>query len=560
MIDLDEDDLRQLCSEPSFSKGERYFEEGRVHINEATPSRIKAVVSGTEDYHVEIELGEEFSGECDCPYDWGGLCKHIVATFLAIIRNDEEMGTLVEKSNREWEEVKFLIKLADPEALRSFLLSEMERRPDLLGRFKAIFDKDGGESSFDDYKANVESLYDVVEEHGFVPYGERIDFSSISELAQLYIQKGDFLESAKIYQALSETISDKMDEVDDSDGNFGGEFSDSFEGFLDCIVKAELNAEGRRPYIKYLFDRYMHADPNYFRYEYEEALKKLCREELDWRYWKELLEPHMPGELPSDRDWSHHSEAMRLISMKLDLHLKLEEMDEFYGLIEKYYRTSDDLCLRYARQLLADGAKAKAREVAEEGVAIFKDHLTKELRDFLSGIYKDSDPKKYRDTLQSLFLQSGDWQYYGPLKKSSKPEEWQERLGKLLAHFAENRSTDWFGSSKLIDIYLKEKMYDQALTEVLAKRSLSTLRQYQNDLAFRYPEQYFNVYRELIIPFVEKGMGRKHYQEVVSYLKQMKSMDGYEGAVSEIVGQLRVEHRRKPAFIDEMKELSTTTP
>jgi len=98
-------------------------------------------------------------------------------------------------------------------------------------------------------------------------------------------------------------------------------------------------------------------------------------------------------------------------------------------------------------------------------------------------------------------------------------------------------------------------MYDQSLAEVLAKRSLSTLRQYQNDLAFRYPEQYFNVYRELIIPFADKAMGRKHYQEVVSYLKQMKSMEGYEGSVSEIVGRLRIEHKRKPAFIDEMKEL-----
>ena len=225
------------------------------------------------------------------------------------------------------------------------------------------------------------------------------------------------------------------------------------------------------------------------------------------------------------------------------------------GMIERYYRSSYSLCLRYAKRLLADGAKAKAQEVAEEGVAIFEDHLTKELRDFLSGIYKDSDPKKYRDTLQTLFLQSGDWQYYGPLKKACQPEEWQERLGMLLAHFAENRSADWSGRSKLIDIYLKEKMYDQALTEVLAKRSLSTLRQYQNDLAFRYPEQYFNVYRELIIPFANKDMGRKHYQEVVSYLKRMKSIEGYEGAVSEIVGRLRIEHKRKPAFIDEMKVL-----
>jgi len=50
-------------------------------------------------------------------------------------------------------------------------------------------------------------------------------------------------------------------------------------------------------------------------------------------------------------------------------------------------------------------------------------------------------------------------------------------------------------------------------------------------------------------------MGRKHYQEVVSYLKRMKSIEGYEGAVSEIVGRLRIEHKRKPAFIDEMTEL-----
>ena len=453
------------------------------------------------------------------------------------------------------QDTKNLLKLADAEALRSFLLSEMERRPDLFNRFKAVFGKESEGRSLDDYKAEVESLYDDVEHHGYVPYGEDVDFSSLSDLAELYIQKGDFREAAKIYQALSEAIAEKMDEVDDSDGDFGEEFTNSLEAFTDCIFKAGLDADGRRPYIKYIFNKYLRGDPDYFQSDYCIALDKLCREELDWRYWKELLEPHMPGEVPRDQDCWHHHGAIELISMKLDLHLKLGEKDDFYGLIEKYYRSSHALCLRYARQLLADGAKAKAREVAEEGVAIFEDHLTKELRDFLSGIYKDSDPNKYRDTLQSLFLQSGDWQYYGPLKKSSKPEEWQERLGNLLSHFAENRSTDWSGRSKLIDIYLKEKMYDQALTEVLAKRSLSTLRSYQNDLAFRYPEQYFKVYRELIIPFADKGTGRKHYQEVVSYLKQMKSMEGYEGAVSEIVGQLRVEHRRKPAFIDEMKEL-----
>jgi hypothetical protein len=453
------------------------------------------------------------------------------------------------------DEIKSLLKLADADALRSFMLSEMEQQADLRNRFKAVFGKKGKGRSLNDYKAEAESLYDDVEDHGYVPYGEDIDFTSLSDLSELYIQKGDFLEAAKIYQALFEVIAEKMDDVDDSDGNYGEEFTDSLDAFTDCIFKAGLDSDGRRPYIKYLLENYLRGDPDYFQSDYHEALNKLCREKLDWQYWKELLEPHMPGDLPSDKDWWRHHVAIELISMKLDLHLKLGEKDDFYGLIERHFRSSHALCLRYAEQLLADGNNKKAQEVAEAGVAIFEDHHTKELRDFLSRIYKESDPKKYRDTLHALFLQSGDWTYYGPLKKASKPEEWQERLGKILVHFAEKRSTNWFGSSKLIDIYLKEKMYDLALTEVLARRSLPTLRHYQKDLAFRYPEQYFNAYRELIVPFADKDTGRKHYQEVVSYLKQMKSMDGYESAVSVIVGQLRIEHRRKPAFIDEMKEL-----
>jgi hypothetical protein len=50
-------------------------------------------------------------------------------------------------------------------------------------------------------------------------------------------------------------------------------------------------------------------------------------------------------------------------------------------------------------------------------------------------------------------------------------------------------------------------------------------------------------------------MGRRHYQEVVSYLRKMKDIEGFEGAVKEIVERLRKENKKKPAFIDDMKEL-----
>ncbi len=83
MIRPEQHQIRELCTEQSFQRGMRYFEEGRVKITGASPSSIVATVIGTDKYHVEIDL-DAFSASCNCPYDLEGYCKHIVATFLAI--------------------------------------------------------------------------------------------------------------------------------------------------------------------------------------------------------------------------------------------------------------------------------------------------------------------------------------------------------------------------------------------------------------------------------------------------------------------------------------------
>jgi len=50
-------------------------------------------------------------------------------------------------------------------------------------------------------------------------------------------------------------------------------------------------------------------------------------------------------------------------------------------------------------------------------------------------------------------------------------------------------------------------------------------------------------------------MGREHYRDVASILKDMRGIKGFESDVQEIVERLRRENKRKPAFIDELKEL-----
>jgi hypothetical protein len=237
--------------------------------------------------------------------------------------------------------------------------------------------------------------------------------------------------------------------------------------------------------------------------------------------------------------------------MQLYVLSRLKDEEEFYSQMEKHYRSSDDLCLMYAKQLQKGGNQEKALKVAEECLGLFPDYALKGLRDFLNEIYRDTDPWKYRESLQSLFLLSNEWKYYEQLKMVSSPEEWRRRLENILEHFYKDKGDRY----RVIDIYLREQMYEQALQEVLAQKDLSALSHYYRQLAPRYPDQYFSAYREMIIPFAGKETGRKHYKEVVSYLKEMKAILGHKGDVREIVERLREKHKRQPAFIGEMSGL-----
>lgn len=59
-------------------------------------------MQGSEDYDCEIKLdkhGNWQDGECDCPYDWGDVCKHQAALWYAVQAQDfsqipSEMDTL----------------------------------------------------------------------------------------------------------------------------------------------------------------------------------------------------------------------------------------------------------------------------------------------------------------------------------------------------------------------------------------------------------------------------------------------------------------------------------
>ena len=111
---------RNLFRPHILERGLDYYEEGAVAFLEETAAGYKAVVNGTEEYSVEIEVAEDRVRDmfCDCPYaDDGHYCKHMAAVLYAIeARSGEKISEKsvlerIKDSRQELQDVKQLIRL-----------------------------------------------------------------------------------------------------------------------------------------------------------------------------------------------------------------------------------------------------------------------------------------------------------------------------------------------------------------------------------------------------------------------------------------------------------------
>lgn len=99
-------------------------------------------------------------------------------------------------------------------------------------------------------------------------------------------------------------------------------------------------------------------------------------------------------------------------------------------------------------------------------------------------------------------------------------------------------------------------MLEEALWAVLATKSLDVLSRYRHSLSARSPKEYFNAYKEALIRFAASNAGRRHYKEVVAYLKRMRDIKQCGIEFKKLVGSLKEKYANRPAFLDEMKRLN----
>lgn len=128
------------------SRGQDYYRRGYVESIDYGEGHVTAEVSGSEDepYLVDIafdEDGEVEAWECDCPYDWGPVCKHTVAALLALQAEPPEERS--QKTAAAKSSVRELVERAEKKQLAALILEHCKEDKRFQSRVLSTLEDSG---------------------------------------------------------------------------------------------------------------------------------------------------------------------------------------------------------------------------------------------------------------------------------------------------------------------------------------------------------------------------------------------------------------------------------
>jgi uncharacterized Zn finger protein len=267
-MDVPDDAVRDTCTDAVFERGERYRDEGHIHELHRVDTTVTAVVSGSRQYDVRVDLATDgFAPWCDCPYDGPGACKHVVAVLLRCVDDPPP---------DDGDQLDAALNGANAEDLRAFLREELATDADLRARFLAHVGEPTRQS-VDELRASIDRRFEETNPEYHVVF-EPIDFTQWFDLANEYRDQTQYASAATVYRALVESLDDNMERVDGAYDHFSRAFSRALDGYVDCVATADRDADAVTDAVAFLEERVTSGTP--FLSEHLEKAAVELREKL----------------------------------------------------------------------------------------------------------------------------------------------------------------------------------------------------------------------------------------------------------------------------------------
>ncbi|MEX0721394.1 MAG: SWIM zinc finger family protein [Balneolaceae bacterium] len=556
-------DFERNISSTMLERGYDYFNSGQVDgLEKIAPGQWLAQVHGTNSYTVQINTHKtKIKGwECDCPYDQGPICKHVVAVFYAIeeMMAKDNVPSKNTKKKVKKNRVQEIFKKTSKEELQEFIVTEFVRVAGLKNAFVAHFAVHLDEDQEQKYKTIVRNIYKSAQgRHGFIDYYSATSLTSplyeLAEKANDLLAGNNLKESLAICKALIEEIPIFLNNMDDSDGSAGDLLYYAFDTFGAAIQQAP-------PLLKdELFTYCLEELPKekYHTFGFEANFlflvpELITNEEQEKQFFK-LTDRQI--EIKKRESYSDYG-VVQLIKAKVEYLLKASRDEEAFALIETQ-STYPDL-----RNILVDKAITQkdfeqAKALCREGINIANDQnhpgTVQNWQQKLLDIAKlEDDTPEIQKLSEKLFFENHySMNYYKELKATYDKTSWQEKCEALIDKIKGKHSRGSFHDmGTLAEIFAEEKYLDRLLKLLqINDVSLSFVDRYASILKNKYPVEILDLYEKGITNYATQT-GRKIYKEIAGYLKKMKKIKGGDEKIHLIIRDFRRQYNNRPAMME----------
>ena len=525
-------------------RGYDYYFDERVEDLRINSNRIKAVVNGTDFYHVEIKLnGNQIIGMfCDCPYAQDGHnCKHMVAVLyewqLRVTHPEIDSSQLVEDASEE--------------DVRSFLVKMLENNPNLVESFKHYTQN---EISLDTMIDDLEGVCDSYSDgHDYIDYEFSRDFcenyeDAVDKWLDLLKKKDQYSLAFKFLLKAYEVFH-KLD-IEDNGGETGA-LSVIIISQWANVIKCMDDLERLEAFAE--LGQYLNSMRDY--YDRQKILeiffdclngKEFLKLKLD--FMKEQLDY-----IESHDDIFNREYALEgFVKMYLDLLKKSRASKKEISAVHKKYWEYIPIRMDCVYTCINNKEYDKALDYIDECIDLEyenQDRMKFNIK-LKKGIYKkQGNTKGYRKELKNLILLYDDTNLedYIELRSLFSDKEWIKERDSIIEQLTPGRF--------LCEILETEQLYEQLIDVLLRSGDKYLLHQYTDILSEKYPKQLLQVYQETVEKQAESKGSRKHYYQIVEELRIMKSITGGDKVVDEIIKRWKIQYKNRSAMLDELSQL-----
>lgn len=552
-------DFEKYVDSKIFARGKEYFADGLVdRLEEIDDGDYEAIVEGTDDYTVNVTIGDD--GEisehsCDCPYEFGDVCKHEVAVLLAIKKSmTKSMPKKARKSKSVKVKLKELLEAQPKEALVSVLYSLAEEnrtlRQTLLLRFS---------TQDNEYDLCRKLIKEHIRRHirgGYIEWSAlRAAMTGAWEVldrAEKVVQS-DCIRAVKLcFIVISEVIS-ILECCDDSNGETG----EVLDACTEIVQKAALAGQSSLP---------KHSRDELFDLISDEAKKDIYKDWSDFSisFWETLvsfcgdpaLYQKLWSSLESERKsaavcHSYYGRALAWLQLQLLTQWDTEEKSNEFLVAHLHYNEFRRQAIYAAME---KGDYASALRYAQEGIAQDEPYehygSVREWRVALFEAYKAMGNIEKTRELAEYFVkyQHDGMDYYDVLKETTPKEKWPEALSELLRFFESEK----FSSETYPKILIAEKDFDRLM--MICRKAHWRIAEFGLIFPASYRGEVEEIYRTHILALANIASNRRMYQEVCHFLKGMGDVCG-KAVMDKLALRIKAEHPRQPAFLDELSKL-----